>query len=148
VDHPVHTKHRHSLWVKRMGTKLAHDNLGGFQQILEQKQAELIHMLRVRDEIAIQKSADQMDEIQYASERDLAIRNADRDSNELRYVRAALLRIRDGRFGMCIDCEWPISQRRLAALPWALRCIRCQDLSDQARHEHTELFNQNLGSFA
>jgi hypothetical protein len=34
----------------------------------------------MRDGIAIEKSADQMDEIQYATERDLAMRNVDRES--------------------------------------------------------------------
>ena len=46
-----------------------------------------------------------MDEIQYASERDLAIRNVDRDSALLRQVKAALRRIHDGSFGTCIECE-------------------------------------------
>ena len=108
-----------------MGTKLAPTNQIGFQQILEQKQAELVHILRVRDGIEIEKSADPMDEIQYASERDLAIQSADLVSNLLRDVRAALERIRDGTFGSCIECESPISPKRLAALPWALRCIKC-----------------------
>ena len=59
-------------------------NMLAFKETLEQKQAELGHVLRQRDGITIEKSADQMDEIQYASERDLAIRNADRDSLLLR----------------------------------------------------------------
>ena len=44
-----------------------------FHEILTRKAAELGQLLRNRDGIAIEKSADQMDEIQYASERDLAI---------------------------------------------------------------------------
>jgi len=47
--------------------------VGGFQAILERKGVELGHQLRNRDDIVIETSADQMDEIQYASERDLAI---------------------------------------------------------------------------
>ena len=49
-----------------------------FKEVLERKQAELTHVLRNRDGIAIEKSADQMDEIQYAQERELATRNVDR----------------------------------------------------------------------
>ena len=94
----------------------------GVKAILERKEAELDHVLRNRDGIAIEKSADQMDEIQYASERDLAIRNVDRDSRLLRQVRAALQRIHDGSFGTCIGCESAISPKRLAAVPWALCC--------------------------
>jgi len=68
-----------------------------------------------------------MDEVQYASERELAIRNADRESTLLRQVRAALRRIHDGTFGVCVECEYEISPKRLLAVPWASRCIECQD---------------------
>jgi RNA polymerase-binding transcription factor DksA len=71
----------------------------GFQGILERKEAELVHMSRGRDGIAIEKSADEMDEIQFASERDLAIRNVDREATILREVKATLRRIHDGSFG-------------------------------------------------
>ena len=94
-----------------------------FKKILDRKKAELVQSLRKRDRIAIEKSPDQMDEIQNASERDLAIRNVDRESTLLRDVKAALLRIHDGSFGTCIQCEWAISPKRLAAVPWAPLCI-------------------------
>lgn len=111
--------------------KTTDNGMGGFQDVLERKQAELVHVLRKRDGIAIEKSADEMDEIQDASERDLAIRNVDRESKLLRDVKAALRRIPDGSFGTCIDCESAISPKRLAAVPWAPRCIQCQDAFDQ-----------------
>jgi DnaK suppressor protein len=105
------------------------------QEVLERKEAELVRILRNRDGIAIEKSADQMDEIQYALERDLAIRNVDRESILQRQVKAALRRIRDGSFGTCIDCEWAISPKRLAAVPWASRCIQCQEAADRDGQE-------------
>ena len=117
---------------------------GGFQEILERKEAELARAMRNRDGIAIEKSADQMDEIQYASERDLAIRNVDRDSSLLRDVKAALQRIRDGSFGICIECESAISPKRLAAVPWASRCIQCQDAADRDGQEATESSSEAL----
>jgi len=76
-----------------------------------------------------------MDEIQYASERDLAIRNVDRESSLLRQVKAALRRIHDGSFGTCLECEWAISPKRLAAVPWASRCIECQEAADRDGRE-------------
>jgi DnaK suppressor protein len=106
-----------------------------FKEILVRKEAELGRVLRNRDGIAIEKSADQMDEIQYASERDLAIRNVDRDSVLLRQVKAALRRVHDGGFGTCIDCESEISSKRLVAVPWASRCIRCQETTDRDGEE-------------
>jgi DnaK suppressor protein len=111
----------------------------GVQEILERKQAELMGVLRNRDGITIEKSADQMDEIQFATERDLAIRNVDRDSKLLRQVKAALIRIHAGHFGTCLDCEEAISPKRLAAVPWAARCIQCQEVCDRDRRGAVEV---------
>ena len=44
--------------------KIAHTEMGTFQEILERRAAELVQLLRKRDGLAIEKSADQMDEIQ------------------------------------------------------------------------------------
>src|ERR1035438_4531132 len=105
------------------------------KEVLERKESELVHVLRKRDGIEIEKSADQMDEIQYATERDLAIRNVDRESSLLRQVKAALKRIHSGNFGTCLDCESAISPKRLAAVPWAPRCIQCQETADHDGQE-------------
>jgi len=115
--------------------KVAPGELDVIREILEKQQAELIHVLRKRDGIAIEKSADQMDEIQHASERDLAMRNVDRESTLLRQVKAALRRIHDGSFGSCFECESAISPKRLAAVPWATCCIRCQEAADRKGQE-------------
>lgn len=109
-----------------------------FQEMLERKQAELVRILRKRDDIAIEKSADQMDEIQYASERDLAIRNVDRESRLLRQVKASLRRVHDGSFGTCTDCDGAIAPKRLAAVPWASRCIQCEAAAEPGRPEMTD----------
>ncbi len=102
----------------------------GFHEVLKRKEAELARVLRERGGIAIERSADPMDEIQYASERDLAIGNVDRESTMLRNVRGALGRLHDGSFGTCIDCESEITAKRLHAVPWAPRCIQCQETAD------------------
>ncbi len=120
------------------------ENGAGAKEILKQKEAELVQVLQRRDGIAIEKSPDQMDEIQYASERDMAMRNADRESSLLRQVRAALGRIRDGSFGTCIECDRAINPKRLAALPWASRCVQCQDAADQDRQDRTDSLSERL----
>jgi DnaK suppressor protein len=127
-----------------MALKKAPAHMGGFQEILERSEADLDRVLRNRDGIAIEKSADQMDEIQYASERDLAIRNVDRESRLLVQVRAALRRIQDGSFGTCIDCESEISPKRLSAVPSAPRCIQCQSAVDRGEHQGAESLGENL----
>jgi DnaK suppressor protein len=127
-----------------MDMKTGNGEMSGFQEILERKEADLVGVLRSRDGIVIEKSADQMDEIQFATERDLAIRNVDRESNLLRDVKDALRRIREGTFGACIDCESAISPKRLAAVPWAACCIQCQEAAERDRENGTESLSATL----
>jgi DnaK suppressor protein len=118
--------------------------LNKFKAILETKQAELSQALRDRDGIAIEKSPDALDEVQHATERELAIRNLDRESNLLRNVRAALRRINEGTFGVCLHCEEDISPKRLAAVPWTPYCIQCQEQADRNQEEGNEAFDDLL----
>lgn len=122
------------------------NELNKFKAILETKQAELETVLRNRDAIAIEKSPDALDEVQHAAERELAIRNLDRESNLLRNVRAALRRIEDETFGTCVHCEEEISPKRLAAVPWSPYCIRCQEMADRHREkfEDSDLFEEMM----
>src|SRR4029077_16437782 len=108
------------------------DELNNFRNILEAKQAELEQFVRNRDGIAIEKSPDALDEVQQAAERELAIRNLDRESNLLRNVRGALRRIAEGSFGVCLHCEEDISPKRLAAVPWTGFCIQCQEVAHRS----------------
>ena len=36
-------------------------------------------------------------------------------------------------YGKCIDCKGLIAKRRLAAVPWALRCVRCEGKAEAGR---------------
>jgi DnaK suppressor protein len=106
-----------------------------FRQVLEAKHSELAGILRRRDEIAIEKSPDAIDEVTRAAERELAIRNLDRESNLLRNVRSALRRIEEGTYGICARCEEEISPKRLNAVPWAQFCISCQEAVDRETND-------------
>ena len=113
--------------------------LNRYKQILEARWAELAQVLHQRDAIAIETSADSLDEAQQAAEHALTIANLDRQSDLLRNVRAAIDRIENGTFGICIHCEQEISPKRLAALPWAPYCITCQKAADEHEEDLTEV---------
>ena len=119
-------------------------DLNKYRNVLQAKQAELLHMIRNRDGIVIEKCPDSLDEVQYATERELAIRSLDRDSHLLRNVRAALDRIEEGSFGVCQHCEEDISPKRLAAVPSTAFCIVCQELADRSQYEGAEYFDELL----
>jgi DnaK suppressor protein len=46
---------------------------------------------------------------------------------QLKLIDAALDRISAGDYGVCAECGGMISSRRLAAVPWAAYCIKCQE---------------------
>jgi DnaK suppressor protein len=119
-------------------------DLNRIRKILEARQSELAKVLRNREGIAIEKSPDALDEVQHASERELAIRNLDRESHLLRNVRGALARMADGSYGTCLHCEEEISPKRLDAVPWAAYCIRCQEIADRSTEEGTESLDDLL----
>ncbi|MGO9258113.1 MAG: TraR/DksA family transcriptional regulator, partial [Bryobacteraceae bacterium] len=97
-----------------------------YHAMLEGKKTELSFGLRSREDIAIEKTADTMDEVQFAGERELAIRTLDRESKLLRSICSALARIEDGSYGVCLRCDTAINPKRLGAVPWAAYCVRCQ----------------------
>lgn len=63
---------------------------------------------------------------------DLSLGVIDRHIRELRDIEATRARLRQGQFGICIDCGDEIAFERLKAYPTAKRCVRCQ-----GQHERT-----------
>jgi DnaK suppressor protein len=130
--------------TKRIKIKMTKAELNKLKDTLEKKQAELLRVIVNREGIEIEKSPDALDEVQHAAERELAIRNLDRDSALLRNVRAALGRCADGSFGVCMHCEEDISPKRLNAVPWAAFCISCQEIADKNQAMGQESFDDML----
>ena len=124
------------------------NELNKYKTLLETKQAELAGGLRNREGIAIEKTADALDEVKLAGERELAIRNLDRESNMLRNVRGALSRIADGSYGTCLHCEEEISPKRLNAVPWTAYCIKCQEAADRHEFETVDAYDSLLADAA
>jgi DnaK suppressor protein len=108
-------------------------HLNAFQRILEAKHAELSAGTANRDEIRIENAAEDFDRIQQRMNREVAIRNLDRESRLLKSVEEALDRIETGAFGVCLGCEEEIPEKRLRAVPWASHCLSCQEKLDHRR---------------
>ena len=54
-------------------------------------------------------------------------------ADELQQVNAAIACLDAGEYGTCEECEEPIGEARLRALPYATLCIRCAEEAEQAR---------------
>jgi DnaK suppressor protein len=55
----------------------------------------------------------------------LAVLDRSRDLRDT--AEEALRRLATGEYGLCADCGQPISLARLRALPFAIRCLSCQE---------------------
>jgi DnaK suppressor protein len=96
------------------------------------EKVQQLHGSVSKEEIAIERNAELIDEIQRTSEREIALTLMNHDWKTAAQVRAALQRLEDGTYGICESCEEPIGERRLDAIPWARLCIRCQSAADQS----------------
>ena len=110
-----------------------------FQLILKEKGAEITRALRNREGILIEKAADELDETTTAFEREIAVQKLDRESRLLRQILAALSRIEERTFGMCLHCDEEISRKRLAAVPWTPFCLACQEAADRGDERVLEI---------
>jgi DnaK suppressor protein len=64
-----------------------------------------------------------------------SLRNSLQDSRIEEYHRIinAMKMIDEGTYGLCIDCQNPISEKRLKLYPNATRCLSCQELFEEGR---------------
>ncbi len=74
----------------------------------------------------LEAAQDQEDEMVW-----LAIMDRSRDIQI--QVEEAWRRLTEGEYGRCADCAEPIPAGRLRALPFALRCLPCQERYETAR---------------
>lgn len=98
------------------------------------KQRDLERQVQDRESIQVEKLADPLDISTAQSARDTAGANINRAGLMLMEVRAALQRVEQGDYGICVDCDEDIPEKRLGVVPWAARCIPCQEAKDAEGH--------------
>jgi len=70
---------------------------------------------------------------------DMNFKSLEQESRDVAAMESALVRIRSGSYGQCIDCGEEIEVERLEANPAAERCYSCQEKSenDQSGRDRT-----------
>jgi len=53
------------------------------------------------------------------------------DRTILNMIDEALKRIKANEYGLCMNCQEEMQQKRLEAVPWAKHCISCQEKKEQ-----------------
>jgi DnaK suppressor protein len=108
-----------------------------FRTLLEEKREEIVRKAKqTLDEDMTLDADDLPDEMDLASSEYLqsfTFRLRGREKVFLDKINKALIKIDDGTFGVCEECEEEISLKRLEARPETTLCIRCKE--DQERME-------------
>jgi RNA polymerase-binding protein DksA len=71
--------------------------------------------------------ADEMDVIQANERREIEFATRELLVERVRRIGAAIERLNDGEYGICVECEEPIAPARLKVMPEVETCVRCQD---------------------
>ena len=112
--------------IMKNGLKVA-----AYRNVLEKKAEE------VRRSMSAQKAAqvvsrldypsDEGDQSQQHHEEWIFLNRNTIDMKLLREIADAIERIEHDTYGICMECEEPISAKRLDAVPWARYCVTCQE---------------------
>ena len=108
-----------------------------FRRILEEKREALIKNAQqtIAEDMTLDAN-DLPDEMDLASSeyiQSFTFRLRGREKVFLQKIEKALRKIDEGSFGICENCDEPISVKRLEARPETNLCIRCKE--DQERQE-------------
>jgi DnaK suppressor protein len=106
--------------------------------VLKERLGEVSAADSHRAEIVIADAGDDFDRLQQQLSREVAVCTLERQSQLAKEIQAALRRLDGGSYGLCLGCDKPIPQKRLAALPWAAHCVVCQEALDRERVVNSE----------
>jgi len=115
---------------------ITEEHINSLQQLLELQRTEILSngkTLRVDFNVNKDDLLDEADIAVNDIEQGMKMRLGNRESLYFRKVEEALLRIKDGTYGLCMDCGGKIGLKRLEARPTAELCIECKEASE--RHE-------------
>ena len=102
---------------------------------------------RIRDGRA-DRSVDVRDNLEHSDAEihgDIALSLLQMRSDSLARVDEALVRLEAGKYGSCFECETEISERRLRALPFAVRCQACEERREQEQGRARRLGGRSAG---
>lgn len=113
-----------------------------FHQVLTDKRARLFsEAKRTLDTEMSIDAAERMDEVDQASSeymQEFSFRLRGRERFLMDKIERALRKMDEGIFGLCEECEEPISLKRLEARPEAQLCIQCKEAQEKAEQAYAE----------
>ena len=115
-------------------TPVSRNGLESYRMLLLAKKSELLSGRRTKLDTLVSPGAAAPEDLAPVFHDQFIALNINRlDYLQLKLIEAALGRIDFEKYGVCTDCGEAISRRRLEAIPWANRCITCQERAGSAR---------------
>jgi DnaK suppressor protein len=115
--------------------KMPKKEMEKYRRLLELKKNSLsTELAKTRDaeeETTEESTQDIADKAVSSYTREFLYSLSDTDRNTLLRIDQALERIEEGTYGLCRNCSQPMIEKRLNAVPWALLCVDCQELSEK-----------------
>lgn len=111
------------------------------QVMLEEQRKEILSngkTLRVDFNTDKDELLDEVDTASHDVEQGMKMRLGNRESLYFRKIEEALLRIKDGTFGQCLDCGQYIGAKRLEVRPTAELCIECKEAAENQETKNVE----------
>jgi len=113
--------------------------MNALKKDLEQKRSEMSRALQSTMRSTRERGVDDRGEVakdpygsaSAAHDDELAAITVERLARDLKLIDKALADIDAGCYGTCAECEEPIAPKRLKALPFATRCVGCQEQSEK-----------------
>lgn len=124
--------------------KLTKKELAAVEETLKRMREDILHGLRKEISDARSRStgmlADPVDQATETYDDDISFEIASTSEDELEQIQIALEKIEKGTYGLCEECEAPISPSRLRILPYATACVTCRGVKETERKREN---NQN-----
>jgi len=125
--------------IDALSNKMDKKKLDTFKKRLEERQQTLRRTVSRTEEdgrIADQETAqDIADRAASSYTKEFLFSQSNNDRQLLHMVESALVRIREGAFGECVNCGSEINPKRLEAVPWTRYCIDCQEKLEKGQLE-------------
>ena len=107
------------------------------QELLERKKELEEKLTRMsREKVTDDQVQDPGDQALTSTLESLKLSFQDTEIEEINRIVKALEKIEDDTYGICIDCQEQISEKRLKSYPNAARCLMCQELFEEKDGNH------------
>jgi len=106
------------------------------QRLVAKEKALILSINRNRlaaEQISTDKTEDEGDLATINHNKDILYHLHESDFQRLRFIQEALKALDRGQYGDCVRCGEDIDEKRLAAVPWAVLCIKCQEEAENER---------------